>query len=766
MKRITAIILLLSAGLPTRAQADRAAVGAPPGAVAGPRVPATSPAIPPAPGAVEGRIAEFALLLTGNNEPHARLVGARELLTMESRSAWERLAGVLRSPESAAKLAVCQAVAATNLSRPLLLEPLIEQTGADSVALREAAAAALSRYRSPALIDRLARMAADVRSPLAQRQTCIMALGGLGDDKRAIAALIELLGDRNPEIVATALDKIDDSSDVDLPDAGSARRWWEENAALEPSAWLLRRNEQLRSRLRRTEAENGQLASRLLASLRSAYQAAPETERERLLLDLMNDPLAGVRGLGVGLVNAMITDRRPVPPGVARRVLSMTLDASPDVRRTAAAVLGDLRDRSTTPALTAALSQEVDGRVRAALVSAFGRIGGGEALSVVRARLDDASPLVVAEAAQALGSLADPNVLPREVVEEIADDLLRRYERVEAGQDVLLEAVLSAMARMSGLATQARPWHARFRSAFQEQVSADRPPGVRRAAIRGLSACQVTDPAADAGETAALLRRLSEDPSAMVRLAVVEALGRCGRSPADLNALAARLDPVRESEEPVRQKAWDSTLRVARNLPIDEQFALAAEYFRREDKTSLERHVELLTQLERRLAERPAPPPGALREGLPAALARAHALLGRHETAAAYYEQSSRALAAAEREAEATSALTDAAEELLAARNYEAVFGLLERARTESNGRTIRVDYGAVAERLEAVLTALTGQQDVHAAAELAELIGSRLGDDAALSADQRIGLEKARQRALEALRASATQPAAEPNGS
>src|SRR5262249_7002893 len=201
-----------------------------------------------------------------------------------------------------------------------------------------------------------------------------------------------LLDDRNPEIVAAALDKIDDSSDVDLLDPAAARAWWEENRYLDQVAWLRRRNEQLRTRVDRAAAGSAALISRLLAALRNVYYAAADPDKDKLLIDFLNDPLAEVRGLGIELIDARITDRKPVSPELTTRVEMLIADVNAPIRRGAVAVLGDLRDKGRVAGLLAALRREPSSPVRAAIISALGRIGGSAATAAVQAALAHPAP--------------------------------------------------------------------------------------------------------------------------------------------------------------------------------------------------------------------------------------------------------------------------------------------------------------------------------------------------------------------------------------
>lgn len=772
-------------------------------------VPATQPVGAVAPAVVDRLIAENLRLLTGNNEPYAREVGARDLLKLPSPAAWDRLAAVLRNPtDPVAQVAACQAIAGSPERRTVLIEPLFELLRAESNVLRRAAAHALARFKSPGVIERLALLA---RQPVASAPTArsatvrlgaIDALGAMGDEKAAIAALMTLLDDPSPEIVAAALDRIDDSSDADLMDVQSAQHWWAENKDLDERAWLHRRNEQLRTRIERMSVATAQLTTRLNSTLRASYYATPEADRDKMLLDLLNDPQMEVRGLGIDLIDARIGDRRQVPPEIATRVETLVSDSSPSVRRGAASVLGDLRDKSRVSGLLAALNRETDDHVRAAMVAALGRIGGSAATTAVIAAINDPSLEVSSEAALAAGALAEPGIGSLDVVGAACDALIHRYSTLgkpgemtprgaanEATPGALprdlsatREAFLSAMARIAS---------PRFRPLLIEALKSARTAGVRRAAIRGLAAT-------DDGATAAIIRPLLDDPDASVRASAAESMGKLTSSAteADLSALSGRLDATREPEEAVRSKAWESLRGLLKVRPIERQFEWAERYNRPSDKAVMERYVELLSEIERRLASEPArgplttarsTPDGQERLGGPVArfeilerLGEANLALGNRGVAASYFEQAALAGAAAQRQqveggtrgnrtngtTSAPNRSIDAAaltrarrnmlaavDALLAAHRYDAAVTLIERNRSNSIARDADslLDYPAIGDRLDREIATVVHKKDSTAAPDLARAVDQLLLAETPFGDGERRALVDGRRK-LEAL--------------
>lgn len=777
---------------------------------------ATQPAGAVAPSAIERRIDENLRLLTGNNEPYAREIGARELLKLPAPAAWDRLAAVLRnSADSTAQVAACQAIAGLPETRTVLIEPLFELLGAESNTLRRAAAHALARFKSPAVIERLARLARQPttsapssRSDVA-RLGAIDALGAMGDEKAAIAALMTLLDDASPEIVSATLDRIDDSADADLRDTESAQRWWAENKDLDEREWLHRRNEQLRTRIERMTTAQAQLTARLSATLRNSYYSAAASDRDKILLELLNDPQTEVRTLGIELIDARIGDRKPVTPEIAARVETLIADSSPTVRREAASVLGDLRDKSRVSALLAALNRETDDHVRAGMIAALGRIGGAAATASVIAALNDPSLEVASEAALAVGALAEPGIGSLDVVAAAADGLLNRYEKLDrrapfttsassrkspppaVQRDIAStrEAFLSAMARIAS---------PRFRPTLVEALKSATTPGVRRAAIRGVAAL-------DDGSSATLIRPLLEDPDASVRASAAEAMGRLTSSAtdADLGALAARLDATREPEDAVRARSWESLRALLKARPIEQQYEWAQRFDSPSDTRSLERYAELLGEIERRLAAEPTRAPLTTARSTSARaepiarweildrLGEANLALGRRGVAASYFEQSALAIAAAQRQqadangrgahpadptsgqerqiepemlARARQEMLRAVDALLGAHRYDAVLTLVDRNRTGPAAREgdCLLDFSAIAARLEHEISGVVQKKDATDAPDLARAIDQLLLAVAPFSPSERRSLTEAR-RSLNALMVPpATQSGAE----
>src|SRR5262249_4209404 len=153
------------------------------------------------------------------------------------------------------------------------------------------------------------------------------------------------------------------------------RRWWKANRGKDSSVLLQERDQRRERAMQAVEARMDELTRRLVDLYRADYLQRPDPDKTAVLLNLLGDSEPAIRGLGLELTNALITDRKPVPAAVAKKVKGLLVDPVGDLRRSAAAVLADIRDPQDTTLLLEALGRENVPRVRAALIKALGRVG-------------------------------------------------------------------------------------------------------------------------------------------------------------------------------------------------------------------------------------------------------------------------------------------------------------------------------------------------------------------------------------------------------
>jgi len=619
--------------------------------------PATEPTPQQAPGppiSLNAELDQLVHLITDNNTPEARELGARNLLARGSEAAAERLADILRGPaDLAAKRAVCRAIAsyadevksrpnpggqhsAAALPARVLIDPLVGLLGEHPRELDDVIGEALRRFDSDLVIRRLKVLAeattqagteasssvtpsaADRKSP-AKRIAAIRTLGSMGDHPQAVGVLIGLLRQASVDeqqqatqavnpvpIRDAAIEALTQATGVQYRDAAAARAWWEAHRTMTPLQWLQDANARRIKEIAQLRAQREVLTQRLVSAYREAYLHTPEARRPEKLLAFLDDESTAVRRLGLDLINAMITDRKDVGQKIKARLLEMIADHDAQVRRAVAVMVGDLRLPGAVARLTESLALEEDSQVRAAQVAALGRLDDASAIGVLIGRLNDESPKVVREAALALGALARKGHAKPLIVEQVAAALLKRFRMIPVPQvtprhkggnepasaaprpasvpdnEDLRERFLEAMGHVGA---------ERFREVFKGELTGQRSLRIRQAAIAGL-ASYADDRAADE------VRKYVAAAEPEIRLAAVQALGRCGRGAKDLDALSQHLDSSQESNAAVRDRAWDSYLTIVQRMPPQAQQQAAAAFDRPGDLPAQRRRLSLLRSLQ------------------------------------------------------------------------------------------------------------------------------------------------------------------------
>ncbi|MFQ5430706.1 MAG: HEAT repeat domain-containing protein, partial [Phycisphaerae bacterium] len=435
------------------------------------------PGQPPVPAAQD--LDDHVRLITDPNTPEARELGARKLLEAGSEAAARRLASILQSSsDPAAKQAVCRAIGRARSPMPALVEPLVQLLGTDPAALDTLIVAALRQFDRRAVIPRLEASAIETARPIQRRGSAIRALGDMGDDLSAVAALVRLLGDGEARIRRAVLEALEDATGVRHRDAAAALAWWESHESMTPLQWLREVNQRRAVETSRLYEQVAELTDRLVTAYREAYLRVPEAERLGKLLEFLGDPAPAVRGLGLDLINALITDRKDVGKEIKARLVEMIADPDPVIRRKVAVMAGDLRLTEAAARLQAAVSRETDARVRSAQVGALGRIDEIGAIPVLLARLSDESKEVVMEAATALGLLARRGHLEAPAVAPIASALLERFGALGPSDEEVSGRFLEAMGRIGAEA---------FRPVFRREIRSGHSLRLRAAAIAGLA---------------------------------------------------------------------------------------------------------------------------------------------------------------------------------------------------------------------------------------------------------------------------------------
>ena len=597
----------------------------PPASQPAPALPLSSPLNDSRAWTAPQQLDEDLRLITGNNEPDVRLIGAKRVLALGTDEAAQRLISVLQAnpPDLAAQIAICEALAGAGPKMPQLVEPLIGLLGDQRVGLGDAVAQALRGFENGGVVDRLQAIAADVAgNSIEKREAAVRVLGEMGENMHAVAALVRLASDGTSAIRQAALISLEQATGVAFPDAASALSWWEARKSTPAQEWSRAINEHHVEQIRISRERSRLLARRLVAACREAYVRAPSADRPKKLLTFLGDDLPEIRALGLELTNALITDRKEISQEIKTRLVEMVADPDPGLRQKVAAMVGDLRLPEAEPKLLEVLARELDYRARAAEVDAIGRLDGVSALPALLTCLaDDAAP-VVGSAAMALAAVSRRMPEDTQATVSIATALLARYKLVPPADVDLREKLLEAMARLGAES---------FRPVFRALIVPDQPARIRRAAIIGLG---TYGDAPAANEVRPFVT--STDPE--IRLAAVQAMGPCGRTMEDLESLAGRLDSTSEADPAVRERAWESYLQVALRMPPAEWLSISDGLARPNDQLAQRRRVEMLkaiTGSAQKLKQLPV-------QGQVGAFERmgdAQSELGDYQAAAASYEE-------------------------------------------------------------------------------------------------------------------------------
>ena len=595
---------------------------------------AQPPSSGPAPDqAEEARLTTLVSLITDlRTTPETRSFLLRDLLANGSQAATRAAGEILTtSQEEAVLTAVCAALSELDYPDNALLEPLLALVRQHDGPVRSAAIQALSAYDGPESAAAVGRFVLDPVHPFSARLTAMRVLAEIPQPPESIDALIEALDDPRAEIRSAAHTYLLQTGLEDLgPDFAAWCDWWAEHRHESPVDRLRTVLADKKRRLRATEQALSAAAARNLVLLREIYDRSSEAEKTERLASLLRDSEPGVRALGLELVNAMIADRKDVPPEVLEPLRELVSDPVAKVRQRAIPLLGDLRVPSDVALLLSALKADTDQTALCELINALGRFGDPSAIEHLVPYLSpDSAPAVIGEAADSLGlllgSVRAAAPLPSEAPPGTARAvraLLDQFENTPADQIELRERVLRAMAKIADPS---------FGPSFLAHID-DAQSGMKSSAIQGLAAL------GDGAHAPLLVRHLA-DANAQVRQAAAQALGRLGEKEDHLEALLGRLDPEAEPVETIRDAAWEAFVRLFRKQEPAAQLRWADRLApgTQNPAAGNERFVHLLLEIEKTLS-------GVQNETdllaeVRLRLADAYAEMGRHADAVGYHQQ-------------------------------------------------------------------------------------------------------------------------------
>ena len=441
----------------------------------------------------------------------------------------------------AAQIAIAQAIAESGVTRQEFVQPLLEMLTGEELSVRQPAANALAAYKNHGVLDEFIKLVSDRKTDHSTRLAIIAAMQRILD-KRAIDALVRLLGDADEAVRNAAGDSLIKLTNIRAfgRDPRRWRKWWQQNKDKKRSDWLADLAENLARANLDFERRNASLRRRLASAMNDLYAATPPAGRDALLAEMLKDSLSEVRLVGAQLTLQRVGNSQPLPEALKAQIRAKVADPDASVRRQAALLLANVGDDQAVKLLAGRLKGEQAAEVRQSIYQALGLLRDPQVWGQLVAGLNKEDNRVASAVAAALARVAEKNSLDETRRAAAAAALKRRYQAARNPEDApLREALLTAMGhlhdpRLAGL----------IHTALKDPAAT-----VRLSAIKALQ--ELRQPA-----SAAAVTPLTADPDRGVRLAAVAALGALG-APEHLETVLGRTDARVEPDATVRQQAWN-----------------------------------------------------------------------------------------------------------------------------------------------------------------------------------------------------------------
>ena len=247
-----------------------------------------------------------------------------------------------------------QALAERAAPPPLsLAEPMLDLLVAADESLVADLAAALARYRNPAVTRRLMAVAQDEQAVDRTRYAAIKTLV-LHRDQQTVDLLVNLLGPDEPASVAqSAAEALGVLTGVDEfdGDPDGWRKWWSQHKGMAPDHWYAMLADSLARRVEGLQRNSELVNSRLLSVYRQLHRATDQDDRQSLLVTLLADDSSSIRQLAVDLMWQRLSDQQPFGPELRKALLPALRDPTASIRRGAARLLRDLSDQRGADAM-------------------------------------------------------------------------------------------------------------------------------------------------------------------------------------------------------------------------------------------------------------------------------------------------------------------------------------------------------------------------------------------------------------------------------
>ena len=550
--------------------------------------PADAPAASSAREAVDQYVAHLTTTLH-QDTPQQRGDAAQRLMQIATAAARQTISQTLSGPDKQAQLACAKAIADQASPDPAWVSSLVHLLGRDRTTT-EAAALALARYDAdPTAYEALIRFA---RTPTQPDRTLVIRALGQVVQKPVADFLVNLVGDATEgeavrAAAADALVQLSGQKSIG-PDAAGWTQWsnarqnapdWRARVLAEQHAALQAGNDHAREELRQFKKDVHDL---LLAD----YSRQTATDKPRALMGYLNSADPGFREIGADIVHETVAFGQPIAPETNARLIELTGDPNPDVRRAVAIALADLGDPLAANAIVVQLQIENEADIKVLLIQAIAlrAVGGqgGDVLSVLEQLLGERSYRVAAAAADKLRALAPIISRNPPQAQEVRQELRRVLEQRTGppGQPAVGPGIAEFRATLvAAIASLTTPTQgASLLNFYSGLLNQSESASTRANALGGLA--QLGELSGDV-----ISRELAPEtePDPSVRQAAARALGTIG----SFNYIQ-KLDESTRGQEPdngVRQAAADAFVAVltAQSSSIQDLTNLADFYKQRKD---------------------------------------------------------------------------------------------------------------------------------------------------------------------------------------
>jgi hypothetical protein len=383
--------------------------------------------------------------------PPDRLEAARRLVARQSPDARDALRQVVTSPANAApRIAVLRALADDPNPDPGLLPNLLAmvQNETDERVVAPAAVA-LGAYKNNAaqVIDALSKVATATARPQPLRSAAIRGLGLL-IDQAATSTLVRITTNPNEaaQVVSDAADALVELTGIESNGRDPIKwaAWQTQNGNLPAPQWKAliadsraARDQQLRRRL-------DDLVDELQPMFEEQYRSTPPEKMAERLQQFLNGAAPDVRRIGARIaykaVNNVFGPLGRPKAEAQERLEDLVGDADAGVRLDALLALESFKvgDRALA-AIRQQLSIEPDSRVKAAMARTLSKLPGLDYFPDLNRLLDDPSPVVVREAADAIRRRA-PVIVPDAALQQATAQKLQGTIKRLPNQPAFAEA--------------------------------------------------------------------------------------------------------------------------------------------------------------------------------------------------------------------------------------------------------------------------------------------------------------------------------------